>query len=270
MFAAAGALTWKAFHQQRTGVGEEPVVQDVSATVLGLSVTYPEDWTLVDLWPLARSIASWPDPIGTFISVPEGTNERGGLPVLQLSNVDLGLRPVCGAETTTDEAVLYVAMNGGPYLLAEDGTARWPGALTQDDGPCGPGWYAYRHSTEDNGDGTMGERPYLAFARFGPAASAEDRRIVFDAYDSLSFAPADILHPPAEESPWYVMPAQMPRRWHAPGGRRSPETSTGTGYVISSTTTGSTTELCSACALVVERQARRKGPVRRRFSGSRT
>ena len=113
---------------------------------------------------------------------------------------------MCGAETTTDEAVLYVAVNGGPYLLAEDGTARWPGALTQDDGPCGPGWYAYRHSTEDNGDDTTGERPYLAFARFGPDASAEDRRVVFDAYDSLSFAPADILHPPAEKSPWYVMP----------------------------------------------------------------
>lgn len=29
---------------------------------------------------------------------------------------------------------------------------------------------------------------------------------MFDAYDSLSFAPADILHPPAEESPSYVTP----------------------------------------------------------------
>jgi hypothetical protein len=29
---------------------------------------------------------------------------------------------------------------------------------------------------------------------------------VFDAYDSLSFAPADILHPPAQESPRYVAP----------------------------------------------------------------
>jgi hypothetical protein len=204
VFAAAGALTWTAFRPQRTGVGEEPVVQDVSATVLGVSVTYPEDWTLVDLWPLARSIASWPDPIGTSINVPEGTNERGGLPVLQLSNVDLGLRSVCGVDATANEAVLYVAVNGGPYLVAEDGTARWRGILTQDDGPCGPGWYAYRHSTEDNGDGTTSERPYLVFARFGRDASAQDRRIVFDAYDSLSFAPADILHPPTEESPRYV------------------------------------------------------------------
>jgi hypothetical protein len=204
--AAAGAVTWTAFRPQRTGVGEEPVVQDVSSTVLGVSVTYPEDWTLVDLWPLARSIASWPEPIGTSISVPVGTNERGGLPVLQLSSVDLGLRSVCGTGTTADEVVLYVAVNGGPYLLDEDGHARWPGTLTQDDGPCGPGWYAYRHTTEDNGDGTTGERPYLVFARFGPDASVEDRRIVFDAYDSLSFAPADILHPPAEESPLYVTP----------------------------------------------------------------
>lgn len=226
VFAAAGALTWTAFRPQRTGVGEEPVIQDVSATVLGVSVTYPEDWTLVDLWPLARSIASWPDPIGTSISVPEGTSERGGLPLLQLSNVDLGLRSACGAETTTDEAVLYVAVNGGPYLLAEDGTARWSGAPTQDDGPCGPGWYAYRHSTEDNGDGTTGERPYLVFARFGPDASAEDRRVVFDAYDSLSFAPADILHPSVEESPWYVTPSTI-RVSEGPGTRCIQATTSG-------------------------------------------
>jgi hypothetical protein len=177
-----------------------------SATVLGVSMTYPSEWTLVDLWPLARSIASWPEPIGSSISLPEGTNERGGLPVLQLSNVDLGLRSVCGAVTRADEAVLYVAVNGGPYLLAGDGTPRWPGELTQDDGPCGPGWYAYRHSTEEHSDGTTGERPYLVFARFGPDASEEDQRVVFDAYDSLSFAPADILRPPAEESPRYVTP----------------------------------------------------------------
>lgn len=202
---AAGTLTWSAFAPSGNIApgGPEPVT-DATADVHGVSFTYPSSWTLVDLWPLASSIASWPDPIGTSISVPEGTSERGGLPLLQLSNVDLGLRSACGAETTTDEALLYVAVNGGPYLLAEDGTARWSDALTHDDGPCGPGWYAYRHSTEDNGDGTTGERPYLVFARFGPDASAEDRRIVFDAYDSLSFAPADILHPPVEESPRYV------------------------------------------------------------------
>ena len=112
------------------------------------------------------------------------------------------------------------------YRDVQHGTARWSGALTQDDGPCGPGWYAYRHSTENNGDGTMGERPYLVFARFGPDASAEDRRIVFDAYDSLSFAPADILHPPVGESPWYVTPATI-RVSEGPGTRCIQATTSG-------------------------------------------
>jgi hypothetical protein len=95
VFAAAGAVTWTAFRPSRgVGPGDTKPRPGVSATVHGVHLTYPGSWTLVDLWPLAGSIASWPEPSGSAIDIPEGTPERGGLPILQLSNDDLGLKSV--------------------------------------------------------------------------------------------------------------------------------------------------------------------------------
>jgi hypothetical protein len=207
VFAAAGTLTWRAFGPSRgIGPGVTEPATDVTASVHGVSVTYPGSWTLVDLWPLARSIASWPEPVGSSISVPDGTPERGGLPLLQLSNEDLGLRSVCGAELTGEEAVLYVALNGGPYRVNPDGSPIWSHQLSQGDGPCGNGWYAYKASNEPGGDGTTLSTPYLVFAGFGPKVPQADREAMFRAFDSLTFAPFDDLRPPAEATPGYVVP----------------------------------------------------------------
>jgi hypothetical protein len=213
VFAAAGTLTWTAFRPSN-GVG--PAAEratDVTASVNGVTVRYPSSWTLVDLWPFASSIASWPEPVGSAIDVPEGTPERGGLPLLQLSNRDLGLRSVCGTELTDTEAVLYVALNGGPYRVNADGSPIWSDELSRDDGPCGRGWYAYRESSEPGGDGTSLTTPYLAFLGFGSEVTQTDRDAMFDTFSSLMLAPFDYLRPPAEPSPSYVVPGLV-----TPGG----------------------------------------------------
>ncbi len=205
VFAPAGALTWTAFRPSRGGgPGGARVLPSVSATEHGVSVTYPGFWTLVDLWPLANSIASWPQPTGSSISIPAATPERGGLPLLQLSNEDLGLRSACGLELTGGEAVLYVALNGGPYRVNPDGSPIWSHVLSEGEGPCGRGWYAYKASTEPAGDSTSLSTPYLVFAGFGPGVSQTDRDAMFSAFDSLRLAPFDMLHPPAADSPSYV------------------------------------------------------------------
>jgi len=160
----------------------------VSATVHGIDLTFPRGWTLVDLWPLAGSIASWPEPSGSAIDIPEGTPERGGLPILQLSNDDLGLKSVCGMDLQGAEAVLYVALNGGPYRVNANGSPIWSHELTERDGPCGHGWYAYRAANSP-----QTSVPYLVFARLGPEVTSTDRDALFRAFDSLAIAPFDYL-----------------------------------------------------------------------------
>jgi hypothetical protein len=207
VFAAAGTLTWTAFRPSPgVGPGISERARDVTASANGVTVKYPSSWTLVDLWPLASAIASWPEPVGSAIDVPGGTPERGGLPLLQLSNRDLGLRSVCGVDLTGAEAVLYVALNGGPYRVNADGSPIWSHELSRDDGPCGRGWYAYKESSEPGADGTTLTTPYLVFVGFGSEVTQTDRDAIFEAFSSLALAPFDHLRPPAEASPSYVVP----------------------------------------------------------------
>lgn len=207
VFTAAGTLTWTAFRPSPgVGPGVSERATDATASVNGVTVRYPSSWTLVDLWPLASSIASWPEPVGSAIDVPEGTPERGGIPLLQLSNQDLGLRSVCGVDLTGTEAVLYVALNGGPYRVNADGSPIWSHELSRDDGPCGRGWYAYKESSESGADGTTLTTPYLVYFGIGSEVTQTDRDAIFDAFSSLTLAPFDHLRPPAEASPSYVVP----------------------------------------------------------------
>jgi hypothetical protein len=200
VFAAAGALTWTAFGPSHgvTPEGTQPT-HDVTTTEHGVQLTYPSTWTLVDLWPLASSIVSWPEPTGSAIDIPEGTADRGGLPIVQLSNQDLGLKSVCRTDLQGAEAVLYVALNGGPYRVNANGSPIWPHELTEGDGPCGHGWYAYRAANDP-----QTSVPYLVFAGFGPEVASADRAAAFQAFDSLAIAPFDYLRPPAETSARYV------------------------------------------------------------------
>lgn len=205
VFTAAGTLTWSAFSPSRVaGPGGDPTTE-VTVTVHGVTATYPRSWVAVDLWPLARSIASWPDPVGTSIDVPESTPERGGLPLIQVSNRDLGVGSVCGTELMPDEALLYVALNGGPYQVDQNGSPIWSHQLSPSEGPCGEGWYAYRASNRAGDDGTTLSTPYFVFAAFGPRTTPGDRDALFRVFESLSIEPFDHLRPPVDGSPAYVV-----------------------------------------------------------------
>lgn len=209
LFAAAGILVWTALGPRSgTTVGSDGA-RVVMTTVNGVELTHPGGWTVVDLWPLARSIASWPEPLGGAIDLPEDTPERGGLPLVQLSNVDLGLDSACGVSLAGDEAVLYIAENGGPYRVTEGGVPIWPHELVPDEGPCGEGWYAYRQASEPEEGGTTSVTPYLVFAGFGPDVTEVDRDAIFRAFDSMTLTNFDDLRPPAASAaPTYVLPDQ--------------------------------------------------------------
>ena len=203
MFLVAAGTAWVALRAPSGGVAGE--ARDVEITVNGVTIRYPESWTAVDLWPLAADIATWPEP-GKSISLPDDAPERGGLPLVQVSNVDLGLRSACDVELVDTEAVVYVALNGGPYRVASGGQPIWGYELEEADGPCGQGWYAYRAVTVTREDGTGWKKPYFVFAGFGPNASDADRKAVFRAADSLHLDRFDDLVPPVAESPSYVSP----------------------------------------------------------------
>lgn len=183
-------------HRQPIGAG---TTGERTVTVLGVSLTSPSSWTLVDLWPVVHDIATWRG-VGLAIELPPGIRDRGGLPVLQLSNQNLGLASACtGATPSGDQALLYVAENAGPYLVNPDGSPRWSHELAPGDGPCGRGMYAYREATTANLS-----RPYLVYAGFGPQVSEGDHQVVLDAFASLKFEWADNL-PPAETTAGYVL-----------------------------------------------------------------
>src|SRR4051794_41294003 len=71
VFVLAGMLVWRAFEPPT--INASGATAQGSATVDGVTVTAPASWTLVDLWPLARSIATWPEPTGSPIKVPADT-----------------------------------------------------------------------------------------------------------------------------------------------------------------------------------------------------
>ncbi|MEW6059887.1 MAG: hypothetical protein AB1551_07105 [Actinomycetota bacterium] len=179
-----------------------------TVTMAGVTVTYPSEWTMVDLWPLAQSIVtsevltvSGPDGSTTWQETP--IDIPSGLPVFQLSSTDLGLGPTCWSGNDIlrplpdTEAFLYVAYDIDALQRPDLPTGSWPVELQSGSGVCGDGYYARWVSSR----GT----PYLAFAGFGPNVSAEDRQAVFDAFASMSFHALELNTLPAESVPGYVI-----------------------------------------------------------------
>ncbi len=138
-----------------------------TATVEAFTVTSPSDWYLVNEWPLSMLIAvegsggsasacftvpgdevqecedTPNDVTSSPIPVPQG------LPMLQLSNVDLGLATnACAGGLPGDAAVLYVALDYDAAIagIADPSIPEFPpgiGLPPEGDGPCGPGRYAH-------------------------------------------------------------------------------------------------------------------------------
>ena len=179
-----------------------------TAMIENFTITSPSDWYLVNQWPLGASLAttstgansgscevsigpgeeSSGDPVcvdGTASPAPVDTTLL--VPILQLSSDDVGLGTspcaIGGPQPKGDDAVLEVAIDPAVINAREAGevatSPAWPVRFdegTTEQGTCGQGHYVRFE---------VGNYPYVAFATFGPAATEDDRRTLFDAFATM-------------------------------------------------------------------------------------
>ena len=191
-----------------------------TATVEAFTVGSPSDWFLVNAWPLSMQIAveGSSGSSSKCVAVPGGKPVEcedtpgvetsspipvpHGLPMLQLSNLDLGLTAnACKSGVPGGAAVLYVALDYDAAVggIADPSIREFPpgiGLPPEGDGPCGPGRYA--HFTVN------GER-FFSWIGVGSAVSDEDREIVETSYEMMSAIPGWELSPPNGTTPAYVI-----------------------------------------------------------------
>ncbi len=191
-----------------------------TANIEAFTVTSPSDWYLVNQWPLSMVIAveGSGGSSSACVAVPAGIAQEcedtpgaetsspipvpHGLPMLQLSNVDLGLATnACEAGLPGGAAVLYVALDYEAAIggVADPSIQEFPpgaGVPPESDGPCGLGRYA--HFTVD------GER-FFAWIGVGSAVSDQDRETVETSYEMMSAIPDWTPTPPNETTPAYVI-----------------------------------------------------------------
>ena len=183
-----------------------------TATIETVTITSPSDWYLVNQWPIgAGTITTWSGSTETCEVRPDGTEncetiessptpvaEPEGLPVLQLSNIDLGLgMPRCGDPLTEGEAVLYVAVDSDAMEAGETPPPWPPATHERASGPCGAGMYAWF---------SAGSAPYIAWMGFGQAVSDRDREELLSTFERLGVTD-EALQPPRSQGPAYVIAA---------------------------------------------------------------
>jgi hypothetical protein len=207
--------------QDRVGDGAYEIFQRV-ATVEAFTIGSPSDWYLVNQWPLSMVIAvegtSGSSSFECQGAVPGGDVQECqnvpseatsspiptpyGLPMLQLSNVDLGLGAnACEDGLPGDGAALYVALDYDAAIagIADPSIQEFPpgiGLPPEEDGPCGPGRYA-RFTVN-------GER-FFSWIGVGFAVSDEDRETVETSYEMMSAIPDWTPTPPDSMTPAYVI-----------------------------------------------------------------
>jgi hypothetical protein len=191
-----------------------------TATIEAFTVTSPSDWFLVDEWPLSTQIAvgsgsasgectaaapgaGQPSPVCTETSQSPQVEELPyGLPMFQLSNVDMGLKAVsCGQDLPTNAAVLYLGLDYQRAIFGakDPSIGPWPVGLREPEaagGPCGAGRYS---SFSVNGE------PFFAWVGFGADVTDADRSTVLAAYASMTVDDAWAPVPPEELTPAYVI-----------------------------------------------------------------
>ena len=204
-------------NDDEVGNGDYDVFQR-TATVEAFTVGSPSDWYLVNQWPLSMLIAveGSGGSSSACVAVPgdevEECNDTGegtsspiplpqGLPMLQLSNVDLGLASnACADGLPVDAAVLYVAVDAHPQVGGDappiPELPMGTGLPAEGDGACGPGRYAH---FKVNGE------PMFAWIGVGADVSDEDRETVETSYEMMSAIPDWELSPPDETTPAYVI-----------------------------------------------------------------
>ena len=191
-----------------------------TATIEAFTLTSPSDWYLVNQWPLSMLIAveGSGGSSSECVSVPSGepvecensSDEPSstplpvpyGLPMIQLSNIDLDLATnACETGLSSDAAVLYVALDyeGAIGGVADPSIQEFPpgsGLPPEGDGPCGPGRYA--HFTVN------GER-FFAWIGVGSAVSDEDRQTVETSFEKMSAIPEWTPTSPDRTTAGYVI-----------------------------------------------------------------
>jgi hypothetical protein len=186
-----------------------------TATIEAFTVGSPSDWYLVNQWPLSMLIAvegtggappSCPVDFPSCQGLSDETSSpipvEHGLPMLQLSNVDLGLNSIACTESgiPSGAAALYVALYDTP--IGGFGAPSIPpfpdevGLPPQGDGPCGPGRYAQF---------TVNDHFFMAWIGIGSGVSDEDRETVENSYEMMSAIPEWELAPPDQTTPAYVI-----------------------------------------------------------------
>jgi hypothetical protein len=207
--------------EDRVGNGGYEVFER-TATVEAFTVSSPSDWYLVNQWPLSMLIAvegtSGSSKFECVGSVPGGDVQEcqetpttptssplpvpQGLPMIQLSNVDLGLSTnACEDGLPGGAAVLYIALDYEAAIggVADPSIQEFPpgaGLPPEGDGPCGPGRYA--HFTVN------GER-FFSWIGVGSPASDEDRETVETSYEMMSAIDSWTPEPPDHPTPAYVI-----------------------------------------------------------------
>ncbi len=190
LFAGSAVILYGAFEGRHRLVDRPPQPANFSPTgprtsmlIPGVTITYPSEWTLLDLWSTLGYNAACGDA-GACERIASSTGD----PILQLSNVDLGLSSdVCSKAkpSVPDRAVvLYVAYARG---LRDAADSTWPIELGPgEDSACSIRGGENLAATWLAPDGT----PYLAFAYVGPSASESDRTELLDAFASMRFQTA--------------------------------------------------------------------------------
>ncbi len=186
-----------------------------TATIEAFTVTSPSDWYLVNQWPLSMLIAvegssgvSSPCPADLADTCQMSSDQTSspipvphGLPMLQLSNVDMGLTTnACADGLPAAGAALYVALDARPPVGGDaPPIPEFPpgtGLPPEGDGPCGPGRYAH---FKVNG------KPLFAWIGTGSGVSDEDRETVETSYETMSAIPDWELAPSDQTTPAYVV-----------------------------------------------------------------
>jgi hypothetical protein len=191
-----------------------------TATVEAFTVTSPSDWFLVNEWPLSMQIAveNSGGASTPCVAAPGNTTEEcdetpgevtsspvpvpHGLPMLQLSNVDMGLGSIaCRDGLPEGAAVLYVALDHERTItgIADPSIPPFPpdpGLPAEGDGPCGPGRYAHF---------TVNGEPFFSWIGLGSGVSDEDRATVQTAYEMMSAIDDWTPEPPARDTPGFVV-----------------------------------------------------------------
>ena len=195
-----------------------------TAAIETLTITSPSDWYLVNQWPMGARAAQGSNSGTCSVTIPpdggeqsevcsEGTDGQEGdrsfpmVPILMLSNTDLGLGPSACLDGDLglheDDAVLEVAVDTRTVDLIEAGNdpglPGWPVAFDPNNvtgGPCGEGHYVRFQ---------VGRYPYIAWAGFGPDASQEVREALFEIAGTMQIDERASVRGTLEETPAYVI-----------------------------------------------------------------